>query len=788
MAEKPFVEIKGPEVVDSPRKGRMGASAVALRARSRYGLAPVHSPSRRLPVVLVTLVLTIAGAALAPAAGAQAPSLHPCPGQGRFGCGTLNVPLDYSGKVPGTIALHFAAQRSFPRTGKILIALTGGPGQPGIDFATPSATSLQPALRGYRLVVLDQRGTGEAGVLRRPQGQALRTLDPFLPQTVAGCAAQVGPRRAFYSTPDTVLDLESLRRALGASKVALMGISYGTHVALQYARAFPQNTDRLVLDSIVGPDGPDAFLLDTYRNLPRVLREQCANNRCAGATADPVADVAALVNRINTAGPLRGRFFDERGISRPTSYKTPDELAFLLIEGDLNPLLQAALPGAIGAARRGDTAELMRLHRIGQGSGTPTADLSFGLNVTTGCLAAPLPYPLATTPISARPAIAQAALAAIPPAQIAPFDPQTVERTSYVDDCLFWPNDAARPQFTSPLPDVPALLLGGRLDTRTPIENALATHAPPPHSTARRRPRHAHADRERARDARAAAALDGRGAARQRPRRDRQRPDRVHRDRDVAVLPRPRRRQPVPRAEQRLPPAALAAAVAERLPLGAGRGRHARARAVRRPRHDPGLDHHRDAAAGLAAAAALRRPARRALPPLRRGLRGAAHALRLRAGAAGDGHAARGRLRHHRAARRPGPARGERRGAAHAHRRDRTPRGPAVHVPRAGRRGRQRRQRGHPPGRRRAGAGPARAPAAPARAADRSVALYPARHALVRVHRDRAAGRARRGARRRRPGDGGRRGPARRRRPDPGGGDGARVADAPRQRADADPR
>jgi pimeloyl-ACP methyl ester carboxylesterase len=443
----------------------------------------VHSPSRRLPAVLLTVVLTLAGAALAPAAGAQTPSLHPCPGQGRFGCGTLNVPLDYSGRVPGSVALHFAAQRSFPRTGKILIALTGGPGQPGIDFATPSATSLQPALRQYRLVVLDQRGTGESGVLRCPQVQALRTLDPFLPQTVAGCAAQVGPTRVFYSTPDTVLDLESLRRALGASKVALMGISYGTHVALQYARAFPQNVDRLVLDSIVGPDGPDPFLLDTYRNLPRVLREQCANNRCAGATSDPVADVAALVNRINTAGPLRGTFFDASGVRRRTSYHTPDELAFLLIEGDLNPPLQAALPGAIAAARRGDTAELMRLRRIGQGAKTPTADLSFGLNVTTGCLDVPLPYPLATTPVEARPAIAQAALATIPPSLIAPFDPQTVLRTSYVDDCMDWPNDAARPQFTGPLPDVPALLLGGRLDLRTPIENAIATKAQLPHAS-----------------------------------------------------------------------------------------------------------------------------------------------------------------------------------------------------------------------------------------------------------------------------------------------------------------
>jgi pimeloyl-ACP methyl ester carboxylesterase len=447
----------------------------------------VSQPSRRLPRVLPTVALTITllgPAALAPAARAQtAPRLKACKGQSQFGCGTLNVPLDYSGRVPGSIPLHFAARRSFPRTGKILIALTGGPGQPGIDFATPSSISLEAALRQYRLVVLDQRGTGGSGVLRCPQLQALRSLDPTLPGAVGRCAAQIGPRRAFYSTADTVLDLESLRRALGASKVALMGISYGTHVALEYARAFPQNVDRLVLDSVVGPGDPDAFLLDTYRNLPRVLREQCARTRCRGATSDPVADVAALVTRMNTRGPLRGSFFDDHGVRRRTLYRNPDELLFLLVAGDLNPLLQAALPGAIAAARRGDTAALMRLRRIGQGARTPTSDLSFGLFVTTDCLDSPLAYPLATTPVAARPAIAQAALAAIPPAQYAPFDAQTVLRTSSTDDCLQWPNDVARPPFRGPLPDVPALLLGGRLDLRTPIENARATAAQLPHST-----------------------------------------------------------------------------------------------------------------------------------------------------------------------------------------------------------------------------------------------------------------------------------------------------------------
>jgi pimeloyl-ACP methyl ester carboxylesterase len=188
------------------------------------------------------------------------------------------------------------------------------------------------------------------------------------------------------------------------------------------------------------------------------------------------------VARINTRGALRGTFFDERGRSRRTRYATPDELAFLLIAGDLNPLLQAALPGAISAARRGDVAALMRLRRAGQGAGTSTSDLSFGLNVTTGCLDVPLPYPL-TVPGPARVPLAQAALAAIPPSQYAPFDAQTVLRTGYVDDCLLWPRDVPRAPFSGPLPDVPALLLGGRLDLRTPVENAVETAAQLPHAS-----------------------------------------------------------------------------------------------------------------------------------------------------------------------------------------------------------------------------------------------------------------------------------------------------------------
>src|SRR5580765_3604276 len=108
-----------------------------------------------------------------------------------------------------------------------------------------------------------------------------------------------------------------------------MAISYGTYVALQYARAFPEHVDRLILDSIVGPDQPDGFLLDSFGVVARVLGETCARSACQGVTDDPVADVAALVQRLS-GGPLQGGWFDSRGRRRRTSYRDGEQLFGLL--------------------------------------------------------------------------------------------------------------------------------------------------------------------------------------------------------------------------------------------------------------------------------------------------------------------------------------------------------------------------------------------------------------------------------------------------------------------------
>jgi pimeloyl-ACP methyl ester carboxylesterase len=425
----------------------------------------------RVPPLAAAIVLVV----LAGAASAQAKS---CPS--RFSCRTLTVALDHSGRTPGTLGIRYAVARHAPVSRPVLVALSGGPGQSSVSAADSFALSLAPALRRYRLVVLDQRGTGQSGALSCPVIQREDGLAPVVPQELADCANAIGPRRAFYSTLDTVYDIDALRRALGVPKIALMGVSYGTFVAQQYARIFPQNTDKLILDSVVGADGIDAYLLDTYLRMPRILREQCARGACAGITQHPVADVAKLVGTLQAKG-LHGTTYDFRGRRDATHYDSADDLANILIGGDLNPYVQAALPAAIHAADAGDPAMLLRLRRASAGPPIRLADLSAGLNVATNCQDTRLPYAL-RTPFADRPALLDSGLTLSDQA-LYPFTHATVASNSVAHDCLLWPDaDGISPPSTAPLPDVPALILDGRLDMRTPLENGRVLAQELPHA------------------------------------------------------------------------------------------------------------------------------------------------------------------------------------------------------------------------------------------------------------------------------------------------------------------
>src|SRR3954451_16182800 len=223
-------------------------------------------------------------------------------------CAHVRVPLDRSGSVPGSVRLR-AARYGEPSRKPTLLYLSGGPGSAGIREFAGVLFELQGLDRRYQLVSYDQRGTGSSGLLRCP---ALER-DPRLRSTTAAerCAARLGARRAFYGTRDSVEDIEALRQALGVDKLALFGISYGTKLALAYARAHPERVERIALDSVLDPDDTDAFGLDPFRAMPATLAALCPRH-CAGISTDPARDLARLAARLR-ARPMRGAVYGLRG-------------------------------------------------------------------------------------------------------------------------------------------------------------------------------------------------------------------------------------------------------------------------------------------------------------------------------------------------------------------------------------------------------------------------------------------------------------------------------------------
>jgi pimeloyl-ACP methyl ester carboxylesterase len=384
---------------------------------------------------------------------------------GEADCTRVRVPLDRSGGMPGSVSLR-VIRLSFARRGSgHLMYLSGGPGGAGIPEMLSVLFELPELASRYRVIGFDQRGTGRSGLLRCPELER----DGRLRSTAAAeqCARRLGPRRSFYTTPDTVADMEAIRQAVGAPKLTLFGISYGTELALAYARAYPAHVERLILDSVVDPDESDVFGLAGFRAMGPSLASLCPDG-CRGLTPDPGADLAALTAQLRAA-PLRGAWYDRRG-RRHSGTLRPTAIADLLYDADYNPALRAGVPMAVRAALAGDAAPLLGLLAAGRSYALPIRPRVFSAGrYATVCEETPLPWPRGT-PLQDRFRVARDRALALPPAAFAPFDAE-VAYADEIDLCLRWPDPGRPPQpGGGAYPAVPALLLQGQEDLRTPPE------------------------------------------------------------------------------------------------------------------------------------------------------------------------------------------------------------------------------------------------------------------------------------------------------------------------------
>ncbi|MEY2513338.1 MAG: hypothetical protein QOJ89_696 [bacterium] len=315
--------------------------------------------------------------------------------------------------------------------------------------------------------MLDQRGTGASGLLRCP---SLERDIRFYSKAAQACGRRLGPRRAFYTSADSAEDVEALRIRLGVPKIALFAVSYGTRVAIEYARRYPERVDRMILDSPVTPDTPDSLARETLAAVGRVLRTVCRSG-CYGADEHPVSDMRRLVKRLRRA-PIR-RLVGRGSRRAPVSVRV-DDLLGLLLAGDLDAEFLRAIPPAVRSAVSGNSRPLvaLKLSTFGGGGMEPVSEFSPAVYIATTCEESVMAWDPNASPQQRRDQARQA-IDATPEQALAPFDRPAALNFGLLGLCGRWPARVRTPQTPPPLPtSVRTLILSGDLDLRTPLENA----------------------------------------------------------------------------------------------------------------------------------------------------------------------------------------------------------------------------------------------------------------------------------------------------------------------------
>jgi pimeloyl-ACP methyl ester carboxylesterase len=148
----------------------------------------------------------------------------------------FNVPLDYADQSKGEIEIFARAVRCSGDEDKPwLVYFQGGPGFPA-GRPTGNSGWLKRALQQYRVLLLDQRGTGNSSVISH--------------QTLAELSAQQQADYLQHFRADNIVrDAEFIRRELGIEKWAILGQSFGGFCSLTYLSLFP---DSLLRSYITG--------------------------------------------------------------------------------------------------------------------------------------------------------------------------------------------------------------------------------------------------------------------------------------------------------------------------------------------------------------------------------------------------------------------------------------------------------------------------------------------------------------------------------------------------------
>ena len=370
-------------------------------------------------------------------------------------CTTFDVPEDRSKPDGRKIALNIAwlpASNEADASADPLFLLAGGPGQSAVETFPAMNPLLKEVRKRRHILLVDQRGTGKSNLLSCEADDTDKPdMSPEAMQASAAKCVEALSKKAdlrFYTTTDAVADLDDVRKAIGAAQINLMGVSYGTRVAQQYAMRHAGATRSIVLDSPV----PNAIQLGNIfaRNLDDALALQFAQctkaAACKGKLGDPRAELDALLARLRAA-PVTVRFRDAASGEWREDTLHAETVAGLVRMYAYMPAAGALLPKLIHEANAGRYDGLMALAQMM--SGNMKDSMAMGMQMSVVCSED-------AGSMVAREEDAGTVLGKQMPKGMAAM-------------CAAWPKGTVPADFNKPLSTtVPALVLAGEFDPVTP--------------------------------------------------------------------------------------------------------------------------------------------------------------------------------------------------------------------------------------------------------------------------------------------------------------------------------
>ena len=373
-------------------------------------------------------------------------------------CSKLKVPEDRAKPHGRQLELAIAW---IPASGEAapdpVFMLAGGPGQGALESYPTIAPAFAEVRKTRHVILVDQRGTGGShplmckdakgrSAVAEEESDSLAQAQAFAARCAQQLSADADPR--LFTTGEAIDDLDAVRAAIGAPQLNLIGVSYGTRVAQQYARRYPERTRTVTLDGVV----PNALVLgnEHARNLEDSLALQFARCRaqktCAGPLGDPRAQLNLLLARVDANPPLV-RYRDGITGEAREERLTRGHIATLARMFAYAPQIAGLLPLELHEAMAGRYEPLMALSKL-----------------VTGTLGDSIMHGMQLSVICTEDADALA---------IDPKDAGSLIGTDLIAvlqaQCAVWPHGTRDPHFREPLSgDVPVLLLSGEFDPVTP--------------------------------------------------------------------------------------------------------------------------------------------------------------------------------------------------------------------------------------------------------------------------------------------------------------------------------